>query len=82
MNIAEKMIDALKEAKKSGFIKNTSQIFDYIFLHGFLDKIKSEGYKVEMYRYIFSDYSQLTVSTNGFIGLFEPGNEVRLFNEN
>lgn len=81
MNIAEKLIEALKDAKKSGFIKNTSQIFDYIFLHGFLDKTKSEGYKQNIYRYVFSDYSQLTVATNGFIEIFEPVNRVRLFED-
>jgi hypothetical protein len=81
MNAAEKLIEALKAAKKSGFIKNVPQIFDYIFLHGFLDKTKSEGYKIDIYKYVFSDYSQITVSTNGFIEIFEPVSLARLFEE-
>ena len=81
MNIADKLIQALKEAKKSGFIKSTPQVFDYIFLHGFLDKTKSEGYKIDIYRYVFSDYSQITVATNGFIEIFQPINCTRLFED-
>ena len=77
-NKAELLIDALRSAVKTGFIQKSSQIFDFIYLHGFIHK---EEFSKNNYRYSFSDYSQLSVSSDGWVEIFQPVNRSRLFNE-